>query len=199
MVPPAECPDCGDPCCHRLHLAGNGARARELMAQLCSDCRCDRIKAARKLGYRWHADFCSDPAVLDALIHALLCDPCWEVRKAAAWSIAMQGARVETGVLALYVSSKIDPHYMVRDKAKEALDVLLVCRRECFADLFKRVDDLMKDKEVKKLLAIKENKPGRCGCMVLYNLALSVACGPTAVTYHEQPGQPIAAEGMPKK
>ena len=198
--PPPDCPDCSCPCEHRLHIPGTGKRAHEYVAELSSDCCCDRIRAAHKLGSRLHADFCCNPEILDALIHAALCDPCWEVRKTAAWSIALQRARVDTAVLALYLLSRTDPHYMVRDKARDSLDVLLVCRRECFTNLFNRVDELMKDKEVKKLLAEKENKPGRAGCMVLYNLALSGACGPTAVTYHAEPvPAQLPPAPMPKK
>jgi hypothetical protein len=107
------------------------------------DC-CERIAAARKLGSRLHADFCEDPGVLGALIAALHCDPCWEVRRAAAWAIAMQGARTHDGVLALYVQAKIDPHYMVRKRAAEALDILTVCRAECFNDVYTEGDTLIK-------------------------------------------------------
>jgi hypothetical protein len=71
-------------------------------------------------------------------------DPCWEVRRAAAWSIAYQKARTEEGVLALYLASKLDPHYLVRDAATDALSILLVCRRECFKDVFARGDELAK-------------------------------------------------------
>jgi hypothetical protein len=107
-------------------------------------CCCDRIKAAENLGSRIHADFCCVPEVLSALTNALANDPCWEVRKAAAWSIAGQKARTEEGVMALYLASKLDPHYLVRDAATDALGVLLVCRQECFKDLFAHGDELVK-------------------------------------------------------
>src|SRR5437588_400219 len=84
---------------------------------------CERIKAVKKLGHRLHADFCCDPAVLETLIAALQCDKCWEVRRAAAWAIQSQNARTEEGVLALYIASKLDPHYLVRVAAAEALDI----------------------------------------------------------------------------
>ena len=56
---------------------------------------------------------------------ALECDTCWEVRKAAAWSITHQNARTRYAVMALYLAGKVDPHYMVRDAAKSALDILI--------------------------------------------------------------------------
>jgi hypothetical protein len=111
---------------------------------LCSGCCCDRIKAAEKLGCRLTVDFCCNPEVLGALAQALQCDSCWEVRVAAAWSIAHQNARTNLGVMSLYLASKLDPHYLVRDAAKDALDVLLVCRRDCFKDLFATLDELAK-------------------------------------------------------
>jgi hypothetical protein len=160
--PPPRCPDCSGPCDKRLCLCWpkQSAHAHELIDDLAQGDCCVRIKAAKKLGCRWHADFCCDPDVLPALVRALQCDPCWEVRRAAAWAIAMQDARVEQGVLALYLASKLDPHYLVRAKAADALDVLLVCRRECFKDLFKEADELAK--------VLKGHyKPGSPGCEML--------------------------------
>jgi hypothetical protein len=125
---------------------------------------CDRITAAQKLGHRWNADFCCDPSVLEALIGALQCDPCWEVRRAAAWSIMLQNARVEPGVVALYVSSKLDPHYLVREQAAESLDILLVCRRQCFHDLFGAGGD-----GLIKSLKVAKYKPGTGNCMLIFN------------------------------
>src|SRR5262249_25411451 len=135
-IPSPSCPDCGNPCDRGIHICtcGKSKRARCLIDELNADTCCERIQAARKLGCRLHADFCCDPEVLSALVHALLCDPCWEVRRAAAWSIAMQKARTDFGVLALYVASKIDSHYLVRDKAAEALDILTLCRKDCFKE-----------------------------------------------------------------
>jgi hypothetical protein len=141
--PPPDCPDCCPPCESRLfHFCScrKAEHAQELISELSSCECCERIRAAKKLGSRLHADFCCNPEVLSALAHALACDPCWEVRSAAAWGIAYQGARVDEGVLGLYLASKLDPHYMVRDAATDALGVLLVCRRDCFTDLFARAD-----------------------------------------------------------
>jgi hypothetical protein len=146
ICPPQECPDCSDPCCHRHNLAlGGNEHCCKLIEQLHCPCCCDRVKAAKKLGCRLHADFCECPELVPALVQALLCDTCWEVRREAAWAIGFQGARTRLGVLALYLSSKLDPHYMVRDAATDALDVLLVCRRACFTDLFTEADKLAKD------------------------------------------------------
>jgi len=103
------------------------------------DC-CERVSAAEKLGCRLHADYCACPAILDALIEALLCDTCPPVRRAAAWSIALQGARVPKAVMALYIASKADRHFLVRDRANDALGILIVCRTKCYDDLFKAAD-----------------------------------------------------------
>jgi hypothetical protein len=150
-------------------------RSEELIAalQACNGDCCDRIKAAEKLGNRFHADYCCNPDVLTALIGALQCDKCWEVRRAAAWSILLQDARTEEGVMALYISSKTDPHYLVRAKAAEALDILTVCRDACFADLYKRADDLIKQ------LKAKGYKPGSDNCRVIFGEACA-ACDVTS-------------------
>jgi hypothetical protein len=175
--PPPPCPDCDCPCDHGLHFCScrRTEHAHKLIDELnCSGCCCDRIKAAEKLGCRLHADFCCDPEVLSALSHALLCDPCWEVRQAAAWSIAGQKARTNLGVLSLYLSSKIDPHYMVRDAATDALTQLLVCRRDCFKDTFAQGDAMAKSLKGKY-------KPGVQDCIHLLDDCLA-GCGmaPTA-------------------
>jgi hypothetical protein len=172
MVPPCpDCPDCSCPCDHRLPLAVFGCEhTRKLICELHGETCCERIKAAKKLGCRLHADFCTDPEVLNALISALQCDPCWEVRREAAWSLLGQKARVEDAVLALYVSSKLDPHYLVRTRAAEALDILLVCRKNCFKCLFDRGDQLIA--ELKK----RGVKPGSENCCVQFGQACH-ACG----------------------
>jgi HEAT repeat protein len=174
ICPPAECPDCSEPCCGGHHHCScwKAERTQKLIAELGSDCCCDRIKAARHLGYRFNADFCCNPEVLEALNRALLCDSCWEVRKAAAWSIALQGARTEAGVLALYLSSRLDPHYLVRDKAGESLEMLLLCRRPCYAELFRQADVLVAE------LRKARFKPGGDNCALIMNQSC-VACGLT--------------------
>lgn len=144
IQPPCDkCEDCSDPCCHRLHLPTlcGCEHTHCLIEQLSSSCNChERISAARKLGNRLHADFCTTPEVLNALVHALMCDTCWEVRKTAAWAIAYQDARVPQGVAALYIASKADRHYLVRIAAAEALDILILCRKSCYKDLFRGAD-----------------------------------------------------------
>ncbi len=168
-TPPCEtCPDCGDPCasCLRMPTLCDSAHAVKLMEQLKSDCACcARIKAAEKLGCRLHADFCACPEILDALIHALQCDTCWEVRRAAAWAIAMQGARVLKGVAALYVASKVDRHYMVRDRATDALGILILCRNKCYADLFKAADAL-----IPRIRPEYDPTNGKCACWMIASL-----------------------------
>lgn len=140
IEPPQYCPDCSEPQGHHFCWA-RPEHTQKLIDQLYhAECCCDRIKAAEKLGCCLHGDYHCDPEVLTALIGALGCDTCWEVRKAAAWSITYQNARTKDGVMALYLAVKLDPHYLVRDAAKDALDVLTVGRRECYKDLYASVD-----------------------------------------------------------
>lgn len=170
--PPAPCRDCGCPCDGHHHCSARKSQhAHELICQLQACCECsERLKLVEKLGCRLHADFCCDPEVLEVLICTLQCDSCWEVRKAAAWAIAKQGARTPEGAMALYIASKVDPHYMVRDRAIMAMDVLLVCRKECFQEQFKQGDDLVKE--------LKKNKwkPGSENCRVIFQTACAT-CG----------------------
>lgn len=172
--PEPDCADCGDPCQrHRIHTVFGEHHAQQLIDAVAhGDCK-ERIKAVKKLGCRLHADFCCHPDVLAALVKALLCDTCWEVRKAAAWSITHQDARVPQGILALYLASKLDPHFMVRDAANEALDVLVVCRRPCYQELFKNGDDLVKQLRGK-------HKPTSGDCISLDALAGCCAGVPAA-------------------
>jgi hypothetical protein len=145
MEPPTTCPDCSEPSGHHHCSCWKTKHANKLIEQLCSgECCCERIKAAEKLGCCLHADYHCDPEVLTALVGALEGDTCWEVRRAAARSIGHQNARTKFGVMALYLASKLDPHYMVRDAAKDTLDVMLVCRRDCYKDLFASADQAAK-------------------------------------------------------
>ncbi|HVS36564.1 MAG TPA: HEAT repeat domain-containing protein [Gemmataceae bacterium] len=202
-IPCPECPDCSCPCERRPNLLLFD-RSEELIAELqscggggggggggcgCGECGncCDRIKAAEGLGNRFKADFCCNPNVLAALIGALQCDKCWEVRKAAAWSIMLQGARTEEAVLALYVSSKTDPHYMVRAEAAQALDILTVCRGACFKELYARADDLIKQ------LKAKGYKPGTDNCRVVF----AEACASCGVLVGAGVEQPVPAPTAP--
>jgi hypothetical protein len=170
--PPADCPDCGCPCDHRLHLAiGDAQKLIDKLA--CGECAVDRIKAAKKLGCRLHADFCTCPEVADALVRALQNDPCWIVRREAAWALAMQGARTEPVVLALYLAARLDHHYMVRDRAAEALDILTVCRRDCYTDLFARADVL--------IVELRKGGLYKPGCNEL-SVALAAMCSGSSAT-----------------
>jgi hypothetical protein len=185
ITPPCSTPECSCPCDGHHHCSCRKVEsAHKLIAELSACTCCDRISAARKLGHRWNADFCCTPEVLDALVHALQCDPCWEVRRAAAWSIGMQGARNQTGVLALYVASKLDPHYMVRDKAAEALDIMLLCERPCFKELFKAADELVKALRGKY-------KPGTPECVAIF----ATCCAEAGIHLEERvpPPPPVPA------
>lgn len=138
-------PDCTPPCEQlRIGPLCTPEHTQKLIDSLANaaDC-CERIKAAKKLGCCLHANFCCNSEVLHALVHALTCDPCWKVRKAAAWSIAYQKARVPEGVAALYIASRLDHHYLVRDAANDALAVLLPAGRACFKDLLLATDVLI--------------------------------------------------------
>ena len=164
ITPPQSCPDCGCPCDRGLHFctARKSERAHCLIDELNEGNCCERIRTVKKLGCRLHADFCCDPEVLGALVHVLLCDPCWEVRQAAAWSIATQRAGTDFGVLALYVATKLDTHSLVRDKAAEALDIVMLCRKDCFKDLYATGDSLVKAYRGKY-------KPGTESCDALFD------------------------------
>lgn len=122
-----------------------------------------RRRAAEKLGCRWEADFCRTPAILTALIAALHCDACWEVRRTAATSIRRQNARTPQAILALYIASTLDPHYLVRERAGESINILLVLQRPCYKQLFKDADELIEKVREKY-------KPGTHDCQALYSL-----------------------------
>ena len=171
IPPPPRQPNCcADLCGRRLILCGlySPDHAHSLVDALNSADFCTRRDAVEKLGCRLHADICKQPPVLDALLQALQCDKCWEVRRAAAWALFGQKARTEPVVLALYISSRLDPHYMVRIRAAEALDLLTLGRRECYAELYKAADQLL------RVLRSKGYEPGRDCCLIRAN----VACGP---------------------
>lgn len=132
-----------------------------------------RKKAAEKLGCRFCTDFCRTPEVLTALIAALHCDGCWEVRRAAATAIRSQNARTPQAILALYIASRLDPHYLVRERANESMDILLVLQRPCYKQLFKDADELIKQLGDKY-------KPGSHDCQKLYSLCGQVLKGKDA-------------------
>src|SRR5438132_69412 len=44
------------------------------------------------------------------------------------------------------------PHYMVRTKTSEALDILMVCRKPCYTALFEAADALVAELRDKKIV-----------------------------------------------
>jgi hypothetical protein len=172
MVPPERCcENCNCPCDHGLHLCPQwkSNHAHKLIEDLDKcDC-CSRIRAVKKLGCPLHADWCCDHEVLAVLIRELQCDKCWEVRRVAAWGIQHQNARTEEGVLALYVASKTDPHYLVRVAAAEALDILTLNHKTCFVQTLKGADVLIV--QLKKL----GYKPGSESCHLQFANACACA------------------------
>ncbi|HEY7310784.1 MAG TPA: HEAT repeat domain-containing protein [Gemmataceae bacterium] len=176
VPPPPFHPKCTCPCDEcRLRLC-SAKEAPIWIEQLltCSNFE-GRKKAAAKLGCRWHADFCQTPEVLTALIAALHCDVCWEVRRAAATSLREQNARTPQAILSLYIASKLDPHYLVRERANESLDILLILQRPCYKQLLKDADEL-----IKKLRG--KYKPGTHDCQTIYSLCGQVLDGKSGTT-----------------
>lgn len=162
-LPSQHCPDCSGPCDHcRLpaFLHGGTEHVQELLEDLASGDDCERQQIVRKLGCQFHADFCANPEVLETLIGILLGDPCWQVRREAAWAIYGQDAHTDAAVLALYISSKLDPQYMVRARSTEALEIVTHCRQRCFAELYRSGDVLIKE------LRAANYQPGKSSCRV---------------------------------
>lgn len=167
VPPPPLCPKCTNPCVeHRLCLCPPW-KAEEAYVWIDRLLRCKnfwtRKRAAEKLGCRWNADFCQTPEVLTTLIAALHCDPCWEVRRAAATAIRQQNARTPQAILSLYIASRLDPHYLVRERASESIAILLVLQRPCYKQLFKDADKLIEKVGDKY-------KPGAHDCQAFYTL-----------------------------
>jgi HEAT repeat len=196
--PPECCPDC-TPCeGHHFRYPGQAERAETYIKQLQCECCCDRIEAARKFWHRWNGDVCCDPAVEPALLHALLCDTCWEVRRAAASALLFQHDNQPQAVVALFVSNKLDHHYMVRTKSGEALDIVLLCRRACFKDLFGDMG-----KQLLAALAKAGFRPGTANCMFIMDQC-TAACGiaqePAALPSQQLPvPEPLPSLPRPAK
>jgi hypothetical protein len=161
VPPPADNPSCPCPCDKRMSLCVMGRdHAHKYVDKLsCDQPCCARIKAVKKLGNRLCADFCKDPDVLNALLDALYFDSCWKVRRAAAWSIFGQRAFSDEALLALYISSKLDPHYLVRVRAAEALDLLTLCRKCCYKGIYEYGDEFIK--ELRKAKFVPGSKDAR--------------------------------------
>jgi hypothetical protein len=111
------------------------------------------------------------------------------VRRAAAWSITHQNARVPQGVAALYIASKADRHYLVRVAATEALDILILCRHSCYKDLFRAADVL-----IARIRPDYNPTNGNCVNLVM-GFCESCAGGPVVV----EGGKGAEAIGDPKE
>ncbi len=120
---PEPCESCGDVGRH-LCLPWYDRATESLLCDL-QDCHSHvRAKAAEKLGFWLRTDAGTCPEVVCSLIYVLQCDSCWDVRKEAAWSIARQKVDDPTGYTVLYLAMKLDPHWMVRDAATDALKLM---------------------------------------------------------------------------
>jgi hypothetical protein len=100
-------------------------------------------------------------------------------------------------VVALFVSSKLDHHYLVRAKSGEALDIVLLCRRPCFNDLFGDVG-----KQLLAALVKAGFRPGTANCMYIMDQC-AAACGIAAESLlAPTPGLPApilpAPEALPR-
>ncbi len=97
-----------------------------------------------------------------------------------------QNARTDATVLAIYLSSKLDPHYMVRTRASEALDILTVGKQECYEELYKAANALI------GVLRVRGYRPGRDCCAITSATALSPGGGLSIAT--TLPATPSEAE-----
>jgi hypothetical protein len=172
-MPPQACGPCPEGCRHGL-VPGLAPMAHVYakIDVLANDCNfAHRVCAAEWLGCCLHADACRDPEVMDALFAALQCDKAWEVRRAAAIAIRHQHLICRNALMALYIASKTDPHFTVRFKAAESLDILTVpYAPACFKDLRTQGDLLVVE------LRKGGYRPGSDNCRVLLDGACS-HCG----------------------
>jgi hypothetical protein len=171
-----ECPQrCQNDCCHQPVPS---PKAVELCVEAdpCCCSRSERVSAAHHLGM---FDACCCPQVVSALTHALMCDPAWQVRAAAAralrWSQPLRGhydccdcQRAEV-VAALRVAEKLDPNWIVRSEAKDARGVLCVCNKCCCDEIDAKADAIAA--ELKPLY-----KPGGPDCHAALCSRVSWAC-----------------------
>lgn len=162
---------CEDPCAKRWHLClpGQSARTAKLLEQL-HDChyRC-REEAAHKLGSRVHTDFCRHREIVPALVHTLQCDPCWVVRRAAAKALGYQVVADQFAWSALFLASRLDPHYLVREQAADSLTIIQTqitpaCIKEWRAEA-EAFEKQMKGKYKPGKETCREVFPPFCSCM----------------------------------
>jgi hypothetical protein len=142
-----ECPQrCQNDCCHQPLPQPKAVEPCEESDPCCCT-RAQRVKAAHALG---SFDACCVPQVVPALTHALMCDPAWQVRAAAAralrWSQpfhcddAACDCQREEVIAALRIAEKNDPYWIVRSEAKDALGVLSVCNKCCYDEIIRQAD-----------------------------------------------------------
>jgi hypothetical protein len=172
-IPPEACGPCPEGCRHGLNLAlWPKAHVAQKIATLQTDPNfAHRVCAVEWLGCCLHADACRDCEVMDAIFAALQCDPAWEVRRAAAIAVRHQHLICPGALMALYIATKTDPHFTVRFKAAESLDILTVpYPPACFRDMQKQGDLLVAE------LRKQGYRPGSDNCRVLLDGACT-RCG----------------------
>jgi HEAT repeats len=172
-IPPEACGPCPDACstglCPTIFPPEHAQRLIEVLQT--DDNFAHRECAVDKLGSPLHAAPCRCPEVFEALIGALQCDKAWEVRRAAAIAIRHQHLVCRNALLALYIASKTDPHFTVRFKAAESLDILTVPYAPgCFKELREHGDQLIAQ------LRKQGYRPGSHNCRVLLGEACA-SCG----------------------
>jgi hypothetical protein len=147
---------------HHFNPPFSAAHTAKAVEQL-QDCRPhDRSMAVCKLGCCLYTNPACHPEVVPALITSLQCDGAYQVRVKAAWAIAFQNIANQCGWTALYVSSQLDPHWLVRDTASNALKVIETQLDPSIIAAWKtRGNALAKQWKGKY-------KPGKPDCMLIY-------------------------------
>ena len=144
-----------------------GHRTAVLLQKLRDPCPDVRFKAAVHLGCCCETNAATHPEIVPALVQALQGDSCWQVRRQAAWSLAYQNACNRCGWASLFVASKLDPHWAVRDSAANAIKVIEPrIDEECIRQL---------GVWGKSVVAQFENcyQPGKISCAAIF----AVCCG----------------------
>jgi hypothetical protein len=147
---------------HHFNPPWSEAQTARLLEQL-QDCRPhERAVAAGRLGCCLYTNPDCHPEVVTALVTSLQCDGAYEVRVKAAWAIAFQKITNRCGWTSLYVSSQLDPHWLVRDTSANALKVIETqLEPETIRAWKTRGDGLVRQ--------FRGNyKPGKPGCTLIY-------------------------------